>query len=367
MTRYRSTTPRNGAPKRRPAPRKPRRGPSRKRAYWWANLSDADLLELRFSDLNLTIEGTWLEERVHALYDNLEARGLAFRPHVWLSSEWFSPDGVPGIAVPFYLAHPRLMKLEEKQMLQVEGGTLSSCMKILRHEAGHAIDNAYRLHRRKDWRETFGLWSEPYPESYQPRPNSRKYVLHLDAWYAQSHPAEDFAETFAVWLNPRSRWRQEYQGWPALKKLEYVDRLMEELAQTPPPVRTRLRVESLSNLRVTLREHYRAKRMHYADEWPDFYDADLRKLFSDDPRYARRPTAASFLIDIRPELRAAVAKWTGTHPYTIDQVLGDMIDRCKELNLRLAVPQRRARTEAMMMVTVQAMNYILSGHHRVAL
>ena len=340
---------------------------SRKRSHWWAKLSDRELLDVRFSDLDLQIEGTWLAERVEQLYSYLELRGLSFRPHVWLSSEWFCPDGVPGIAIPFYLAHPRLMRIEEKQMLQVEGGTAASCLKILRHEAGHAISNAYRLHRRKDWRDTFGLWSTPYPDSYQPKPASRKFVLHLDAWYAQSHPAEDFAETFAVWLNPRSRWRQVYAGWPALKKLEYVDALMAEIDASPQPVKSRRRVEPLSELRTTLREHYRQKKMHYADEWPDFYDADLQKLFSSDPKYARRPTAASFLIDIRPELREAVADWTGTHPYVIDQVLGDMIDRCKELNLRLATPERRAKTQAMIMVTVQAMNYILSGHHRVAL
>ena len=91
---------------------------------------------------------------------------------MWLSSEWFSPDGIPGIAIPFYLAHPRLRKLEHRQILEVEGGTEGECMRILRHEAGHAIDTAYRLHRRKRWREIFGSFSQPYPDSY--RPNERK-------------------------------------------------------------------------------------------------------------------------------------------------------------------------------------------------
>lgn len=322
---------------------------------------------MRLCDLNLRIKGSWLEERVERLYENLDHKGVSLRPHVWLSSEWFSPDGIPGVAIPFYLAHPRLMKLEEKQMLQVEGGMLSSCMKILRHEAGHAIDNAYRLHRKHAWRRVFGRWSDPYPESYQPKANSRKYVLHLGSWYAQAHPAEDFAETFAVWLSPRSRWRQAYQGWPALKKLEYVDELMEQVRGQTPVVRSRAHYEPLRELRMTLREYYRRKRMHYADDWPEFLDADLHKLFSADRKYAGRPTAASFLRSVRPELRQTVADWTSTHPYTIDQVLADMIDRCKELHLRLAVPERQAKLQATIMVTVQAMNYILSGHHRVAL
>src|SRR5690606_22025626 len=149
------------------------------------------------------------------------------------------PDGVPGIAVPFYLAHPRLMRLERDLMLEAEGAHEGTCLRILRHEAGHAIDNAYRLHRRKRWRELFGSFSEPYPDAYRPRPASRKYVQHLNGWYAQAHPAEDFAETFAVWMTPNYPWRRRYEGWPALEKLEYVDELMAEIADTTPPVRTR--------------------------------------------------------------------------------------------------------------------------------
>src|SRR3712207_5133915 len=160
------------------------------------------------------------------LHFELDESGLRFRPHVWLSEEWFSPDGVPGFAIPFYLAHPRLMKLERAQMLEVEGGIEKECMAIMRHEAGHAISNAFGLHRRRRWRETFGRFSVPYPEHYMPDPNSRSFVLHLGAWYAQAHPAEDFAETFAVWLAPASRWQKRYVSWPAMRKLRYVDELM---------------------------------------------------------------------------------------------------------------------------------------------
>src|SRR5256885_16453644 len=80
--------------------------------------------------------------------------------------------------------------------------------RILRHEAGHALDNAYRLRRRKRWRAVFGPASLPYPARYRARPGSRRYVHHLGEWYAQAHPSEDFAETFAVWLTPKSGWRK---------------------------------------------------------------------------------------------------------------------------------------------------------------
>jgi len=156
------------------------------------------------------------------------------------SAKWFSPADVPGVALPFYLAHPRLIKLERSRMLYVEGATLETCMQYLRHEIGHAILHAYRLNRRRRWQRTFGSSSKPYPRAYQPNPASRRYVHHLPGWYAQSHPEEDFAETFAVWLRPHSGWRRRYRGWPALKKLEYVDSLMTELTGRVQLARRRL-------------------------------------------------------------------------------------------------------------------------------
>lgn len=300
------------------------------------------------------------------LYDELEHRGIQFRPHVWLSTEWFSPHGVPGIAIPFYLAHPRLIELERRQMLEVEGGTERECMRILRHEAGHAIDTAYRLHFRRRWRELFGSFRKPYPDSYKPKPRSRDYVLHLRAWYAQVHPAEDFAETFAVWLAPNSRWRQRYQGWRALDKLEYVDDLANEIARSQPKNRTRTRVEPLSDFKITLAEYYRSKRSHYSIEWPDVYDKDLRRVFSDDPQYRTKLSAAAFLRRLRPELRELVGEGSGVHQYTINHVLQHMIERCKQLKLRLASPEEQTRQKVIVMLTVQVMNILHSGYHPLA-
>jgi hypothetical protein len=333
----------------------------------WAEFRDEQLLDMRMCDLGLRIEGTALEGRIQRLYNELQRRGLRLKPPCWLSEEWFSPDGVPGIAVPFYLAHPRLTRLEKQQLLEAEGGNEEWCMKILRHEAGHAIDTAYRLHRRQQYRELFGKASEPYPEYYQPKPYSRSYVLHLDLWYAQSHPAEDFAETFAVWLRPRSRWRSQYQEWPALAKLEYVDELMDEIAGKPAAVRSTRHVEPIRDSRKTLGEHYADKRRRYLFDTPPIYDRELRRLFSDAPEHAKRPSAAAFLRRIRVKLRRVVAHWTGQYQYVINQVLAEMIDRCRELNLRLATPARQAERDALVMVTVQTMNYLHAGHHRLAL
>ena len=331
-------------------------------------LTDEELLDFRLCDLPIRIEGTHLEERVAQLHAELEERDLRIRPHVWLSEEWFSPDGVPGFAIPFYLAHPRLMRLERKQVLEVEGGTAKECMGIMRHEAGHALDNAFRFRSRRRWRELFGLFSKPYPQSYQPEPTSRDYVLHLGAWYAQAHPAEDFAETFAVWLaSPPARWRKRYAGWGALEKLEYVNRLAEGVAGLKPLNRRRDLVRPLSQLTMTLREHYRRKREYYAVGLPSNYDRDLKRVFSAEPRGAEHQTAANFLRSVRRELVQAVAEGTGVHQYTIDQILLKMIDRCKLLRLRLTTPEEQAARRVLVMLSVQTSNVIHMGYHRIAL
>ena len=196
----------------------------------WERLDDAALLRVRFRDLGLK----FVDSPVHAdalrLGEALERRGIRFKPHFWFSTDWFSPDGVPGIAVPFFLGHPRLLRLERRMMGEAEGGNRPWRLRLLRHELGHAVDTAFGLRRRRDWQQVFGPAGARYSRDYPVRPSSKDHVLHLEHWYAQSHPTEDFAETFAVWLRPKARWRAEYAGWPALAKLEFVDKIMAELA-----------------------------------------------------------------------------------------------------------------------------------------
>ena len=332
----------------------------------WDSLSDEELLNIRMCDLPIQIDNE-LAERTEQLRAELHAAGLKAPVHFYLSDEWFTPDGTTSIAIPFYLAHPRLAKLEETQMLEVEGGEFEWCMRILRHEAGHAIDNAFKLRLRHQRRTVFGSYKKPYPESYTPRPYSRSFVLHLDSWYAQSHPDEDFAETFAVWLTPSSEWRQRYAGWPAAKKLEYMDALMRSVRGQPPRLDNPEEIEPLWRLRKTLRQHYRTKRRHYGVDYPNFYDRDLRRLFSDAPEFADNITAAQFIGRIRRATRRIVAEWTGIYQYTIDQVIEDMIARSRELKLRLAVPEEQARQEFTVLLTVQTMNHLHSGGHRLFL
>jgi hypothetical protein len=330
-------------------------------------LTDRQLLDLRLCDLPLKIRGTLLEQRVEKLYAELEARALAFRPHIWLSEEWFTPDGVAGFAIPFYLAHPRLIKLERAQMLEVEGASEGECMRILRHEAGHAIDNAFRLHSRRSWTDTFGSYRVPYPEWYQPQPGSRDYVFNLDAWYAQAHPAEDFAETFAVWLKPGTQWIQQYEGWGAQRKLEYVNEIMLALVGRRARRVARRKVEPLPDLKKTLREHYRRKRAYYTIHWPASYERNLYRLFSSGTRRPSSSSAAQFLRNYRREISDVVARGTGVHHYTVNHIMRHMIVRCREQRLRLTMRESEARKLVIVTVTMQVMQILRTGYHRIPL
>ena len=288
---------------------------------------------MRFCDLGVRIEGSEVEPRVQRLYAALEERGIPIRPKCYLGDEWLSPDGVPAIAIPFYLAHPRLKQLELHQMLEVEGGTPESCDKLLFHECGHAVDHAYRFSARRTWKAVFGDPSADYhPETYRPRPHSRAFVRHLPNWYAQAHPDEDFAETFAVWLAQKpEEWRAHYAGWKALEKLEYVDKLMREAVRRKPRVTGGRVIADAQKLKKTLARHYAARRKLWATDYPDFYDADLRKIFGE--LTPGDETAARFMRRYRRQIVSAVVNWTGEPKYTVDGLAAKLIARAATLNL----------------------------------
>jgi hypothetical protein len=333
----------------------------------WVGLNDEQLLDVRICDLGLELEDTPLVKMRDQLYAELAQRGLRIKPHCWLSDDWFSPDGIPGIAIPFYLAHPRLMRLERNQMADVEGGTKSWCMRILRHEAGHAIDTAFRLHRRKRYKAIFGNYSDPYPEYYKARPRSKSFVMHLEPWYAQSHPAEDFAETFAVWLKPRSRWRKEYEGWAALKKVQFIDDLMNQISGAAAKVKSRAKVDPVNRIKKTMREHYADRHAFYRLDERSVFDDDLKKVFPQTPESRRSKSAAAFLQKNRAEFGRTIAQWTGEYRYNINQVLREMIERCRILKLRfMGKNETELKQEFLIVLTIHTMNYHY-GVHRVAM
>src|SRR6478672_6659743 len=324
-----------------------------------AGLGDDELLQLRICDLRLKIPGTELESRIQKFFSELATKGISFQPLCYLGDEWFCPEGCATIAIPFYLAHPRLKRLEEKMMMEVEGGTETWCMRLLRHEMGHVLNHAYLLEKDKRWQKIFGPTSLEYSESFRARPYSRQFVRHLEGYYAQSHPEEDFAETVAIWLTPDLEWRQQYRGWKALQKLEYVDELMQKLAAKPPVVLSKARISDASRLRSRLEAHYKRRRRIYAQEFPDFFDADLKKLFVDAAAAPNGERAAVFLRRSAKLILSAVSAWTGEPKFTINRLLRELTERCAELDLRLKAPS--AAVEIAAYLATLACHYRLTG------
>jgi len=333
----------------------------------WEKLPDSELLNLKFSDLELKIEGSRIEPLVDQLYRELRKKKLNFKPEVYIAEDWFSFDGVPAIAIPFYVVNERLAKLQKTLILEAEGYNKKEGMKLLRHEAGHAIDNAFHLRKSKQRQKLFGLSSTPYPDEYSPLAYSRKYVVHLNLWYAQAHPDEDWAETFAVWLNPASNWKKKYQKWPALNKLKLVNELMSEIKGLEQFVDVHEHPGSILKNRRKLRTFYNSKIQELGLDKPFYIDPLITRLFSAEPEFKKKKLAAQFIREERKLIRDKVSKWTGQYKYTIDQILKDVIKSCHEKKLRLTNSERDTRLDLVGMLTAQTQNYISSGHHKIAM
>jgi len=297
-------------------------------------LSDRELMDVRVRDLNLRVEGSVLESRVEQLCEELEAKGLAFRPPCYLADEWLCPDKQPIVGIPFYLAHHRLERIEQRMMFEVEGGTEKWCMKLLRHECGHAINYAYELFKKTRWRDLFGPFSARYSDKYEYQPYSRRFVMHLEGHYAQAHPDEDFAETFAVWLAPNGNWKDKYGSWPVIKKLSYVDGIMQRIGAQPPVVTARGTPPwSASRMRSTLRAYYDRKRKALGSQFRGYYDDSLKELFGKLDGSRRTVKADKLVKSHRREMVDSVARWTGHRKYDIHQLITRLAHRCDALDL----------------------------------
>lgn len=327
-------------------------------------LSEDELLNLKICDLPLTIEGTWLKVQVEGLYSELAAKGINFKPECYLADEWLAPDKEPTVGVPFYLAHPRLMKLENKMMQEVEGGTKEWCSQLLRHEAGHAINYAYRLYRKKKWQKVFGQFSTDYPDTYKFRPYSKSFVRHLENYYAQYHPDEDFAETFAVWLTPKLDWQYKYHGWKALDKLLCVDRLMQQIKGLSPTVKKATKHWQASKIRITLKNFYKKRQCQSAEDFPDFHDANLKRLFSTHGHSeVPKITLTAFIKKYRRDILNQVSIWTGEKKYLVDSLLKTLTERGKALGIHLEGNSVEA-IKVSVYVTALVMHYRYTGTFR---
>lgn len=319
-----------------------------------------EILNKPIRDLGLKLDGSPLDRFVQQLYRELERKGLSkFRPVCYLTDEWGCPSGEPVIGIPFYLANPGLASLE-KEMNDLEDAR--EIMMYLRHEAGHAFNYAYKLYRRPEWKQLFGSFRRLYRDQYRPVPFSRNFVRHLAGWYAQKHPDEDFAETFAVWLTPRSGWRKRYRGWGAMAKLRYMDQIAHELAKSDP-LRPRGRTDvTVDEMESTVAEFYRQTAAQQAPIADLALDADLLDIFNVSKRRKTGRPASQFLHEHRKAVIDKIAYWSGVQRPLIKQLVEAIEKRISELGL---VADRTRESEHLTEITVYATalatNYMTRG------
>lgn len=327
-------------------------------------LSETEILKLRFKDIAWSLKDSDVEKYLFQLTEELKSKGLNFIPKFFLGDEWFSPEGMNAISIPFYFSNPRLKSLEISIMLEVEGDQADWFMKLLRHEAGHCFDHCYKFSKRKKWQQIFGNPEKEYkPENYRPRPLSKSFVRHLDRWYAQAHPDEDFAETFAVWLAPDSQWQKEYSQWPlAFKKLKYIDELARESQTLKNRASTGSLPSSVQKLSSTLEKFYQKKKREYADDYPDFYDEDLRKIFNGTEIHTKKEFSADkFLLRHRKQIVSTIVWSTHEKKITVDALVKRLATRCKKLDLKLGKTDLITTMEVCSFLTSLVKNYLFTG------
>jgi hypothetical protein len=320
------------------------------------------LLRQSIKDLGLRIEGTYLESLVKKLWAELEAAGIRVKFKVYLSNEWSCPDGVPVIGIPFYLADKRLSKIEDEIMEGVEAETEEQILGYLRHEAGHAFNYAYKLYETEAWHELFGPYSRPYREDYTPNPFSRNFVRHIPGWYAQKHPDEDFAESFAVWLDPESNWREAYRDWGCYKKLLYVDRTVKELGPKEPLVTGADYDFSTEEMPYSVEEHYK-RTVPALTDVPAHFDGDLKEIF-ELPRGKAKDwePAAAFIASHRRVMVKGISYWTGLYDVLVRSLIQHFIERARALDLRVDPKKGQAALmDLLAFSTTLCMNKLYKG------
>ncbi|HEX3986659.1 MAG TPA: putative zinc-binding metallopeptidase [Acidobacteriaceae bacterium] len=320
-----------------------------------------EILSRPIQQLGLKLEGSPLERFVQQLYSELAAKGLQrFRPRVYLTDEWGCPNMEPVIGIPFYLADPKLQRLES-EMNDIEDAR--QVMMYLRHEAGHAFNYAYALYKTPEWRSLFGPFRRAYRENYKPVPFSRQFVRHMEGWYAQKHPDEDFAETFAVWLTPRSNWRKRYKGWDAMKKLLYMDRIGRRLREADPVVAHGDTDITVDEMDLTVGEFYQRALDQQLTPGDLPLDTDLHDIFNVSKRRTNhvRP-AVDLLRENRKVLVDKVNYWTGVQRPLVKKLIETIETKVSDLGLRADVRcEKEYLTEVSVYATALAMNYITRG------
>jgi hypothetical protein len=332
---------------------------------------ESRFLSTPIRDLGLTIAGTPLEPVIAQFQQELERAGIRrLKPDFHLSTEWGVAFGSISIGIPFYLARPEVMAVHAERVGHLEGAGRLELLRYLRHEMGHVVSYAYKLYEQEDWVEHFGSMTQPYVEDYRPEPFSRRYVWHLPGWYAQKHPDEDWAETFAVWMTPGFDWRAAYaHRVEALAKLEYCERTMRILNERDPLVTAIEHDEDVSGLSDSLDDYYTEEPERGADPLPPGLDGALRAIFEDfkspdAPAAAPRKPAAELILHLERDLLANVYRWTGHFPESTRRLVQHLAERARQLDQVYPADREADVTVALTtLVTSLAMNHVFRGSY----
>jgi hypothetical protein len=325
------------------------------------NRLEPDLWAQRVDELGLRMESSPIWPLIERAHQELSALGVEFRPRYYVSNEWGCPDGQPLIGIPFYLVDPRMHALEEEHADDLEED--ERILMGIRHELGHAVSYAFKLYADPEFDAAFGAYDKGYHDDYNPEPFSPRCVRHLPGWYAQKHPDEDFAETFAVWMTPGQAWRERYLEGPARRKLDYIDRVMALVGRQAPLVHPDDVIPDPDELAFTVAEFYAERRIEDSppvDELGSALDEDLRALFTAD---GLGMDAASLIRDRRRVIMRSISGYAGSRLYVAKALLDALARRARELNLRAA---HGAETDAIIgitaMATVLVRNFLQHGH-----
>lgn len=313
-------------------------------------LTDEQILALKLCEIDFDLDSFHKKKLIKKLQKELQNADLDFMPHIWVSDDWFSPDGLPGFAIPFYLFSPKLIRIQRKIVGRVEGATEKSFMMLLRHETGHALDNAFHLRKSKKRQKLFGTSSQPYPIRYKPQNFSRNFVHYLGEGYAQAHPDEDWAETFAVWLDPQSQWQKRYTSSLAREKLDLIDTLMSRLVHTKPINCKTKTVDSVLGDTRTLRQYFdqKEKELKVRKQSPVFKKVKgLLSTQGDIPTWL-------FIHENRDYIKRAVAKNTLLPHYKIDEMISDVKTACKNESYYTMSEERKQKKTLKMLIDVMS-------------
>jgi hypothetical protein len=332
---------------------------------------ESNLYGAPIRDLELAIENTRLAPVIEQFRAELARVGIAkVQPSVYLSTEWGVPFGTVAIGIPFYLARPELTELHGEKVGHIEGFDGVDILRYLRHEMGHVVNYAYKLYDSEEWVKLFGSITQPYREDYRPQPFSRRFVRHLPGWYAQKHPDEDWAETFAVWMTPGRDWRADYAQLPtALAKLEYCDRTMQAIVAREPLVTAAEHDEDVAAIDFSLEDFYKNATPE-SEPGAAGLDGDLRAIFDDlaalreKGNTAETRPAGALIRRLERQLMADVFRWTGHFPEKTRSLIRELARRADALEqVYTQDAENAAIVGVTILVTSLAMNFVHRGSY----